>query len=396
MKCLLEQCLDEGAIGFSSTIAITHNDADGEPVPSRHASHEEILALASTCAKHEGTSLEFMPAIGEFSDEVIEFMLELTGAAKRPLNWNALTAGNSGLIANQLAASDRALQRGGDIRALTIPQPITIRINLHSGFVFDSLEGWADLFKLSIQDRMAYLKDPENRTKLNATAKSGGPMQGLANWSTIAVHATYLEKNRELEGRTLGDIAKDVGKRAFDTMLDLSIEEGLRTSFMPMPATDEEELWKVRGDLWRDERTVIGGSDAGAHLDMIDTFAYSSQVLGNGVRNHGVISLEEAVHQLTQVPAELYGLRERGLLKPGWHADLVIFDRDTVGSGKTYMRHDLPANESRIYADAEGIHHVFVNGTQTIDNGEHTGCLPGTVLRSGRDTVTPTLRTASG
>lgn len=395
MKRLLEECLSQGAIGFSSTIAITHNDANGEPVPSRHASREEILALASVCASYEGTSLEFMPAIGEFSDEVIEFMLALTTSAKRPLNWNALTAGNSELIANQLAASDRALQSGGDIRALTIPQPITIRINLHSGFVFDSLEGWADLFKLSIADRIEYLKDPTRRTELNAAAKSGGPMRGLANWSSMTVHAAFLEKNKHLEGRTLGAIAKELGKRAFDTMLDLAIEEGLRTSFMPMPATDEEALWKVRGDLWRDDRTVIGGSDAGAHLDMIDTFAYSSQVLGNGVRNHGVMNLEEAVHQLTQVPAELYGLRERGLLKPGWHADLVVFNPDTVGSGETYMRHDLPADQSRVYADAHGVEHVFVNGVQTISNGAHTGELPGSVLRSGRDTATPHLRAAS-
>lgn len=392
MRRLLENCLAEGAIGFSSTIAITHNDANGEPVPSRHASREEILTLAKTCRDYEGTSLEFMPAIGEFSEDVIEFMIQLTTAAKRPLNWNALTAGNAELISNQLSASDMASQRGGDIRALTIPQPITIRINLHSGFVFDSLEGWVDLFKLSIRDRIEYLKDPSHRTELNAAAKSGGPMRGLANWSSMAVHSVYLEKNKHLEGRTLGAISKELGKKAFDTLLDLAIEEGLRTSFMPMPITDESALWKVRGELWLDERTVIGGSDAGAHLDMIDTFAYSSHVLASGVREQKLISLEQAVHQLTQVPAELYGLRERGLLRPGWYADVVIFDPDRVGAGDTYMRHDLPAGESRVYADAEGIQHVLVNGVQTIDDGKHTGRLPGVVLRSGRDTMTPKLR----
>jgi len=395
MKRLLEQCLSEGAMGFSSTISITHNDADGEPVPSRHASREEIIELARVCAHYEGTSLEFLPAAGKFSDDVIELMIEMTTAAKRPLNWNALTAGDSELIRNQLAASDRALKVGGAIRALTIPQPMTIRINLHSGFVFDALEGWADLFKLSIDDRIEYLKDPVRRAELDAAAKSGGPIQGLAHWSSMMVQATFLERNRPLEGRKVGDIARELGKSDFDTMLDLAIEEGLRTSFMPMPSTDEEKLWKVRGELWQDDRTVIGGSDAGAHLDMIDTFAYTSEVLENGVRNHRVITLQEAVHQLTQVPAELYGLRERGLLRPGWYADLVIFDPDTVGSGKIHMRQDLPANEPRIYADAKGVHHVFVNGVQTIEDGEHTGRLPGIAIRSGRDTRTPSLRTSN-
>jgi N-acyl-D-aspartate/D-glutamate deacylase len=137
---------------------------------------------------------------------------------------------------------------------------------------------------------------------------------------------------------------------------------------------------------------VIGGSDAGAHLDMIDTFAFSTAVLAQGVREEKVIGLEAAVHQLTQVPAELLGLKERGLIREGWYADLVIFDPDTVGASDFYMRQDLPANEPRIYADAVGIRDVFVNGVRIIDAGVHTGELPGIALRSGKDTITPVRR----
>jgi N-acyl-D-aspartate/D-glutamate deacylase len=396
MRRLLDQSLREGAMGFSSTVAITHNDADGEPVPSRHASREELVELARVCRDHEGTSLEFLPAVGRFPEDIIELMIDLTTAAQRPLNWNALAAGGGPeLVAHQLSASDRAIARGGDIRALTIPQPITVRINLYTGFVFDALDGWADIFKLSIEDRIEYLKDPARRAELNATANSEGPMRAVAQWSKMIVHAAFMDRNKHLEGLTIGDIAAELGKTPFDTMLDLAIEEGLRTSFMPTPAGTEDALWKVRADLWQDDRTVIGASDAGAHLDMIDTFAFSSQVLGNGVRNHGVISLEDAVHQLTQVPAELFGLRERGVLQPGWHADLVLFDPATVGSGEIYMRCDLPADEPRIYADAHGVKHVFVNGEQTIEDGEHTGRLPGVAMRSGRDTETPRMRTVN-
>ena len=139
---------------------------------------------------------------------------------------------------------------------------------------------------------------------------------------------------------------------------------------------------------------MIGGSDAGAHLDMIDTFAFSTAVLAQGVREQSVIGLEGAVHQLTQVPAEMLGLKERGLLREGWHADLVIFDPDTVGASDFYMRRDLPADEPRIYADAIGIRDVFVNGEQIINCGKHTGALPGVALRSGRDTTTPAMRRA--
>ncbi len=391
MKALLGQSLAQGAMGFSSTISPTHNDADGNPVPSRHASRDELIELARVCRDYEGTSLEFLPAVGRFSQEIKQLMSDLSTAAQRPLNWNALNAGDPETMENQLSASDLARSNGGDVRALTIPQPITLRINLFAGFVFDALNGWDGLFRMSIDDRIAYLENRNHRRELDEKARSAGPLRGLADWANLTVHATFNPDNKRLEGRTIGDIAADLNKSPFDTMLDLAISEGLRTMFMPPAVGGDTALWKVRGQLWLDERTVIGASDAGAHLDMIDTFAFSTQVLGNGVREFKAIGLEQAIHQLTQVPAELFGLRERGLLRTGWHADVVVFDPKTVGSGPVHMRPDLPCNEPRIYADAYGIDHVFVNGVQIIRDGEHTNARPGTALRSGKDTYTPVM-----
>jgi N-acyl-D-aspartate/D-glutamate deacylase len=124
---------------------------------------------------------------------------------------------------------------------------------------------------------------------------------------------------------------------------------------------------------------------------MIDTFAFSSVVLQEGVRNHKVIALEEAVRLMTDRPARFMGLVDRGRLEPGYHADIVIFDQDTVGRGPTYNRYDVPCDQFRVYQDAEGIDHVFVNGVQIVRDGEHTGAMPGTVMRSGRDTKTVAL-----
>jgi N-acyl-D-aspartate/D-glutamate deacylase len=394
MKALLAQSLSQGAMGFSSTVSPTHNDADGNPVPSRHASREELIELARVCRDYEGTSLEFLPAVGRFSQEIKQLMSDLSTAAQRPLNWNALNAGDPETMANQLSASDFARSNGGDVRALTIPQPITLRINLFAGFVFDALNGWDGLFRMSIPDRIEYLKNPEHRRELDERARAAGPLRGLADWANLTVHSAFKPENKHYEGRRIGDIAAEQGKTPFDAMLDLAISEGLRTAFMPPAVGGDTALWKVRGQLWQDERTVIGASDAGAHLDMIDTFAFSTQVLGNGVREFKAIGLEQAIHQLTQVPAELFGLRERGLLKNGWHADIVVFDPKTVGSGPVHMRPDLPCNEPRIYADAYGIDHVFVNGVQIIRDGKHTNARPGTALRSGKDTYTPVMVTS--
>jgi N-acyl-D-aspartate/D-glutamate deacylase len=121
---------------------------------------------------------------------------------------------------------------------------------------------------------------------------------------------------------------------------------------------------------------------------MIDTFAFTTQVLGNGVRKRGLLSWEEAVHQLADVPARLYGLTGRGRLEPGWHADVVVFDPERVGCGETYTRFDLPGGAGRLYADATGIDHVIVGGEEIVGTGAYTGATPGTILRSGRDTET--------
>ena len=121
---------------------------------------------------------------------------------------------------------------------------------------------------------------------------------------------------------------------------------------------------------------------------MIDSFAFSSQVLGPGVREHEVISLEEGVRQLTDVPARLYGLRERGRLEQGWIADVVVFDADEIGLGETYTKYDLPEGAGRLYAEAKGVEHVFVEGVEIVRNGEDTGARPGTILRSGKHTET--------
>ena len=215
--------------------------------------------------------------------------------------------------------------------------------------------------------------------------------KAFADWARMTIAEAFSEKTKPLEGRELGGIGHEQGKDPFDVMLDVALADGLRTSFAPHRlVADDDETWRLRALIWKDPRSVVGGSDAGAHLDMIDTFAFSTQLLQRGMRERGLIALEEAVHALTDVPARLYGLRERGRLEEGWRADIVVFDADRIAVGPLHTRYDLPAGAGRLYASAEGIEHVFVNGVEVV-RGEHfTGNFPGTVLRSGRDTETVT------
>ena len=211
----------------------------------------------------------------------------------------------------------------------------------------------------------------------------------------LRINECFEAQNKRWEGCRVGEVAAERGVEAFDAMLDLSLSDGLRTSFTPfLEAQTSDASWEMRGRAWADPRTVIGASDAGAHLDTIDTFAFTTQLLGRGVREKVLICLEEAIRQITHVPARLYGLRERGEIRDGWHADVVVFDPERIAKGPTYTRQDLPAGAGRLYADAEGIDHVFVNGRELVRGGEFTGSHPGSVLRSGRDTETVDLARA--
>lgn len=390
MVDLLRASLEEGGMGFSSTISSTHNDFDGNPVPSRHASKEEILTLSRQVRDFEGTSVEFLPGVG-WGEEEANYMADISLAANRPVNWNVLVpnAANIGHAQEQLAATDIARKRGAEVIALTVPQPMTIRINLDSGFVFDALHNWASFFRLTKAEKIEFLGDPVKRAKMGEDAQNPeSPMHMLANWENFSIDQAQKESLKQYCGRRIGEIAEELGKTAFDTLIDIAIEDDLQTYFMPPSMGEDDETWRLRGELWHDDRTVIGASDAGAHLDMIDTFAFSSQVLGEGVRNRKLITMEEAVRQLTDVPARLYGLRERGRLEEGYYADVVIFDAEEVGLGATYTKFDLPAGAGRLYADATGIESVFANGVEIIRDGKDTGARPGTILRSGRDTAT--------
>ncbi len=398
MKELLDQSLAEGGLGFSTTVSPSHNDGDGNPVPSRWADRAEIIELGRIVSQHEGTGLELLPDL-RFGTETVELLTELSIAGNRPVNWNVLMINgrvdSEAIAKHQLEASDYARERGGEIIALTVPYPAQSILNLRTGFVFDALPGvWREMFKWPVEQRIAKFREPAFRRQMVQDAASvprGDPFETsskLAQYTFVLVHA---EHNKKYEGRRVDDIAAEEGREPIDVLLDICIEDDLWTQLRGNSGGHDHASYELRGRLWADDRIMIGGSDAGAHLDLIDTFAFSTGFLEKGVREHKVIGLEQAVHKMTQRPAAYFGLIDRGTIAPGYHADLVVFDPATVGKGPTYNRHDVPGDNFRLYADARGISHVFVNGVEIVRNGDHTGKLPGTVLRSGQDTRTVPL-----
>jgi len=393
---LAHQAMDDGALGVSTSQAHTHHDGEGNPVPSRAAGRPELEALAESVGTHAGTTLELIVpgCLNGFSDEEVELMASLSLLANRPVNWNVLgvSALNPGAVDRQLAASTRAAERGATVVALTMPHTMKIRLSFLTGAILDGLPGWRETLALPVPDRIGALADPAVRRRLDdgAHSEEAGILGALANWETLRFDEVFEPANAACEGRTVGEVAADRGQDPFDTMLDVVVADGLRTGLRP-PIPESEADWELRAEVWQDPRTVVGGSDAGAHLDVMCGAVYSTALLGEGVRKRGLLSWEEAVHQLTDVPARLYGLRHRGRLAEGWWADVVVIDPERVGHGPERTRHDLPGGADRLYAEAEGIDHVLVNGTEIAEHGSFTGNLPGALLRSGRDTDTVTV-----
>ncbi|MFI5040786.1 MAG: amidohydrolase family protein [Acidimicrobiales bacterium] len=390
---LLRAGLAAGGIGFSSTWSTTHNDAEGDPVPSRFATADELIALAAVCGAFEGTSLEFLPGVGTWDRSTRQVMLDMTVAARRPLNWNIITASarSSAHWQEKLELSDEARELGGKIVGLVIPRIFGARFCFRSGFVLDAIEGWRKPMSLPPAEKLAFLSDPSARAHLLELAEKSRGMGALTDWSAKIIVETFTDATKRYEGRVVGDIAAEEGKQPFDALLDIVVADDLRTSFRNATDDDTDADWAARAEIWRDPRAVVGASDAGAHLDMLATFSFSTDLLAFGVRERGLLTTEEAVRLLTAVPADLYGLRDRGRLVEGAHADVVVFDEDTVGPDEVSTRFDLPGGAGRLYAGSRGVDHVLVNGASIVAGGAINGATPGTLLRSGRDTATPSM-----
>ncbi len=395
MVALLRAGLEAGAMGFSSTWSSSHNDHTGVPVPSRHASREELLALCAEVKNHEGTTLEFIPAVGQFSDETFELMGDMSAAADRPLNWNLLQvyAQNWELVQHQLAGFDIAAKRGGQVLALTLPDTFRLRLNFKSGFILDILNGWDTLMALPDADKLAMLRDPEGRKKMNDLAQSTeGPTKSIGNWGGYQLLQTFTDKWKPFEGRIIGEIAAELKVDPWNLLCDIVVDDNLNTVIANQDKGQDRDTWEKRVQVWRDHRAVVGASDAGAHLDMIDSYAFSTTMLARAVREHNLMPLEEAVYHLTDRPARLYGLKNRGRIAEGWAADITVFNADTVGPGPAEMRFDLPGGAGRVYGESIGVEHVIVNGVPAVRNNVALDARPGTLLRSGRDTETVTAQ----
>jgi N-acyl-D-aspartate/D-glutamate deacylase len=392
---LLRRSLEAGGLGFSTSRSSTHNDGEGRPVPSRAASEEEVLRLCAVVGDYPGTTLEAIVegCLQGFSDPEVELLAGMSSRANRPLNWNVLTvaAGEEKRIAGQLRASRRARELGGRVVALTMPVFADNNMSLGSFCALWLIPGWQEILSLPFDEKTAKLRDPAVREQMVRSAK-GTVFERLADFSNYRIGDTVAPENKRWENRLTTEIGAEFGIDPAEALVDIAAADGYRTVLWPLPGADTDADWMARRAVWELPDVLLGGSDAGAHLDRMLGSLYPTRFLGDSLRGRRLVSLERAVYLMTDAPARLFGLSGRGRLQRGGRADVVVFDPEKIDSGPPRRVHDLPGQSLRLVSESVGVHRVFVNGRPTVVDGAITGELSGQVLRSGRDTETVTTR----
>lgn len=391
MRALLAAAMEAGAAGLSSSFAPTHFDVDDRPVPSRLATEAELLALAEEMGGIGKGTIAFLPAssIGGLDDHDKDLLIELGRVSGLPVIIQGLGGRNKvdAPTATWEASReflDRATAAGAPVFSMLITRPFDRPVvvgpeNLH----YLAVPSWVHMLGLPHDERVALLRDPTARDELRYAVEgyNRDPEKGTTVppplWAVVFVDRVVDPANERYQSRSIQEIADEEGRAPADVLLDLALSEDLATEFRWR--TETPEWAEAVGTAQLDPRMVVGTSDGGAHIARDDGADWSSYFLRSWVLDRHVWSLEEGIRQITQVPAALVGLADRGTITPGGWADLMVFDPATIGPLRKEYVHDLPGGVGRFKAWGKGVVATIVNGQPIVVHGELTDRLPGQV-----------------
>jgi N-acyl-D-amino-acid deacylase len=380
ISALLGGAMDAGAFGFSSTILNQHLGFGGRPLACRNASRDELKAYSNVLKKKNKGAIEValtrqIAVLEEDQCEILDLLLDESG---RPVTFIALFDRDdiSEAVRDTLRRAAPMIAKGA--RPQTSPMPLTREIDMHSPFSFAAFPSWKRIFadKSKAAQKRVYA-DPVFRNEFREELKN--PI-AFGNWERITLHEVRSGALKGFEGKSVAEIGRAQGKDGVDTFLDLTLADDLDLEFtMTSFNTRVDRMTEILNN----PAILIGLGDGGAHVDMLCDSGYPTYLLGTWVRERGALTLEEGVRRLTSDPADFYGIRDRGRLKPGLAADIAIFDPATVGSSnRGERRYDLPGGGKRMVMPSRGMRYAIVNGVTTYADGALVGAAAGKVLRS--------------
>jgi N-acyl-D-aspartate/D-glutamate deacylase len=385
MEELVRQGMRAGAFGFSTNANQRHYREDGKPVASRCAGIEEIARLCRAVGESQRGLVQFthgafaspehVAHIGRWYDTILK-------ETRRPLIGESIRHfwSEPDLWRTQLNDVEERCRQGYAAYAMTSTRRTLRRWTLKDSTRFDEIPAWKNLMTLPLDLRKEAFRDRQTRAVLNQAIATSKPVSFCCRWDLVSIKKAARAENTHLQGKSIDEVARLQSKPPIDAFLDLALAEDLETTFEDAATQSDERAVK---EIFSSPHVLLGQSDAGAHVANANPgFGYATTMLGYWVRDRQIMGLEEAIKKLTFLPASIFGIRDRGLLRRGLAADIVVFDPARIDLAPAEKINDLPGGAPRYIQRAKGIHYTIVNGSLLMDNGKHIGGYPGKVLRS--------------
>ena len=380
MREIVANALRVGAVGFATSTSPSHNGADGNPMPSRLADKEELRRLVGVLGEQKKGV--FMLTKG--APTPVPFLEILAADTQRPVMIAALLHNSTDPegVFNDLTQISDARNRNIKLWGQVSCCPLSTEFTLKAPYPFEGLSAWQPAMQADSEEcYRKLLLDPSFRSSIRSELTQPAAVRLFnGEWEKLKVLEVIHDKNRRFEGKSILEITNKTGEDPLDFLLNLSLEEDLGTTFLSVLLNSDED---AVGRLLTHPFSSIALSDAGAHLTFFCDAGFGLHLLGYWIRERQIMSLEEGIHRLTGQPAQIYGIPDRGHIRPGAYADLFLFDPKTVGRSQARRIYDLPGGERRLTTDPQGVHGVWINGTQV---SSETGDMeidryPGKVLR---------------
>jgi len=396
MSRILEEAIKAGGCGFSAQVlgpGSGQRDYDGTPMITDTMAPETLLAFAEVLAKCRDGFIQLTGGGMELNEQLAE-------VSGRPVIYNLILAMGRDQHGNEMEGHHKTIKwlneanaRGNRVFGQAVTVKIGYELTLEHWNMFDTYELWRELTLGTVEERMAKMGDPERRPALRAEYDEGkGPNapgreeeaeidghvgRGIAVLTVQEVEDPSL---KHLEGLTVKEIAEQSGKHVIDAFLDLGVADKLQTTWVTPP---EEVDVQAMSEVANSPFAIPGVSDGGAHTKFLAMGVYPTEMLAELVRDHEIMDLEQAHWRLSAYPAQAAGFKDRGWIREGSPADIVIYDLENLGIGPMEKVYDLPAGQWRRVRRAEGYRWILVNGEVTMEDGETTGATPGRLIRHG-------------
>jgi N-acyl-D-aspartate/D-glutamate deacylase len=394
MKRLVREGMAAGAAGFSSSQAPTHVDHLKRPVPSRFGGYDEAAELIETAGEGGAGSIVYLPETGPagIDDRDRQRLIELARRSGLPVVIQGMgyRPGQREKWEDQTRFLERARAQGAAIYSMLRTQPFMRPFNWRRGTsLFEGVFHWRDLSECRPDERKVRMRDPQLRAQFrwgidhpntDSTKGSTLPMPAMT-----AVFVDRCTSDPGAQGKSLAQLAKERGVHAADIMCELAAADDLTTQFV---WNSETAAWlEANAESQENPHMVIGTGDGGAHADRDDGAEWSTYYIRSWLLDRKRFPLEEGIRRITHVPAMITGMKGRGLLARGYHADIMMFDPARISLTKKALVRDMPGGEERWQVRADGIVRVLVNGESIVDDGTLTDARPGRVLRIGNATA---------